>query len=413
MHALAVVVALITLAFIAQEIFRFLRLPRVLAYILVGILIGLEPIRSYWYTEADAQILAFLAQVGIVLLFFFSGLEISLKQFMRNLPVSFKVAFFNTAIPLTAGFLFAKYLGLGDYAAAVIGVSLSVSAASFSVDLLAEMNLLQSRLSQMILSVAAISDVLQLIVITLLFAAIRAPLGAAGVGNIFLNFLLFVVIFLGFRQVIAPRIIALAIAEKSHATHLTAALLITLILALVAEWLGFGFLIGAMAGGVLVRHILLSKAVHRPWEEHQLAESVHTFAFSFFVPMFFIWVGFNTRVGDLAQYWWLGLVFAVIATLGNVGGTVIAALLSKKSAGEGLVIGWGVNGKGDVELVVAVLAKELGILSEGPFAALVLMAVISMFLSPVMFQYMLKRCGPELLREHEISAQQSADIEAA
>ncbi len=407
MAALLLLVLLVALAFAAQELFRLLKLPRAIAYLLVGILIGLEPLKTLWYTEADARILDFLAQIGIVLMFFFSGLKISLRQFARNIPVSFRMSLLNTLFPLSAGFVAARQFGFAEAASAVIGVSLSVSAATFSVDMLEELNLLGSRLAQTILATATIADVLQLTVIALLLAAIQAKNGFESLGGVFANVVVFALIFLAFRQVLAPRIIALAVAEKSHATHFTAALLITLLLAIAAEALGLSALIGALAGGALVRHILMGKAVHKPWEEHQLAESVHTFTFGFFVPMFFIWVGYSTRLEYLAEHWWLGALFAAIATLGTMGGTLLGALLSRKSLEEGLVVGAGVNGKGDVELVIAALARQMGVIDDAGFSALVLMAMLTMFASPFLFRLLLKRYGPKLLSEGEITVQRA------
>jgi len=408
MEPLLLMVSLVALAFAAQEACRFLRFPRVIGYIGVGVLIGLQPLRALWYNGENTQILAFLAQVGIVLLFFFSGLEISLKQFRKNFSLSSKAAFLNTLIPLALGFLAARQLGFNDMASAVIGVSLSVSAASLSVELLEEMDLLKSRLAQAILSIAALSDVLQLVAISLLLAW----LGVSGTGlalyAVPLQFLAFALVFLFFRQIIAPKIIALAEAQQSHATHFSAALLITLLLAVIAEALGLGVLVGAMFGGALVRHILLSKAVHKPWEEHQLAESVHTFSFGFFVPMFYVWVGFNTGLTELAANWWLGLLFAVIASIGSLTGTILGSRGSGKSLNESLVIGWGINGKGDVELVLAALALKVGWIDAALFSTLVLMAALTMFASTFMFQRAVKQCTPELLKEGEISQEQAA-----
>ncbi len=98
---LAMLVALV-LAFLLSEIFRRFGLPRVIGQILAGIILGFPIIKSSLFTDETAPIFSFATNLGIILLFFFIGLEINLVQFRKNFKESSLIAVFNTLVPLLA-----------------------------------------------------------------------------------------------------------------------------------------------------------------------------------------------------------------------------------------------------------------------------------------------------------------------
>src|SRR3989338_6122243 len=106
---LAMLVALV-LAYFLSEIFRHFQLPRVIGQILAGIILGFPIIKSSLFTDETEPIFSFAANIGIILLFFFIGLEINLTQFRKNFSESSLISIFNTLVPLVAGFLVAKFL---------------------------------------------------------------------------------------------------------------------------------------------------------------------------------------------------------------------------------------------------------------------------------------------------------------
>ena len=162
-------------------------------------------------------------------------------------------------------------------------------------------------------------------------------------------------------------------------------------MASLAECLHIGALVGALFAGLTVRKILLTGEDKKPWEEHLISNTIHIISFGFLVPMFFIWIGITTDVVAIVDNIWLALIFLLIATIGTVGGSIIGAMRAKRSFNEGLLIGIGLNPKGDVELVLAAIALQMGLISKGIFSSLVFMALATTLISPVLFRYIITK----------------------
>ena len=109
-NALLVIFIALLLAYLISEIFRHFGLPRVIGQILAGVVLGIPLIKNLLFTEQIIPVFSFITNIGIILLFFFVGLEINLKKFRKNFRESSLIAVFNTLIPLTAGFLAGKFL---------------------------------------------------------------------------------------------------------------------------------------------------------------------------------------------------------------------------------------------------------------------------------------------------------------
>jgi Kef-type K+ transport system membrane component KefB len=176
--------------------------------------------------------------------------------------------------------------------------------------------------------------------------------------------------------------------EKSSTARFTGALLILLLIASLSELFGLGFIIGAMIAGMVVRQTIFKDVQIPNWEEHDIARSIHIISFGFLIPLFFVWVGLNTDISTVSANLFFVIILIAIALLGTVGGTAVAVMLNKGSFREGLIIGWGLTPKGDVELGIATLALKAGIITPAIFTSLVLMALITTIISPIMFKYL-------------------------
>src|SRR3989338_1457844 len=162
----AVLIALV-LAYLLSEIFSRFGLPRVIGQILAGIALGVPLMREALFTSDVMPVFSFITNIGIILLFFFVGLEINLSQFRKNFRESSLIAVFNTLIPLTAGFLVAKFLfGFGNLTSLVLGISVSVSSQAISLDILEELKLLKSKIGNLIITSGTVDDIFELLLIS-------------------------------------------------------------------------------------------------------------------------------------------------------------------------------------------------------------------------------------------------------
>jgi Kef-type K+ transport system membrane component KefB len=174
--------------------------------------------------------------------------------------------------------------------------------------------------------------------------------------------------------------------------------MITLSMEVLSDVAGLGSLFGALIAGIIVRNTLKSPdgGEQRIWESHILTRSVHTISFGFLVPLVFVWAGLNLNIGALMQELPLVGFLVVVAIVGMVLGSIIGVLLNKGTLKEGVLVGFGLSPKGDVELAIATLALSNGIITQNIFAAIIGMAIITTIISPLIFKRLLKTWGEEL-----------------
>ncbi|MBI2446056.1 cation:proton antiporter [Candidatus Micrarchaeota archaeon] len=385
---LGLLVAL-SLAFFFGEAAHRVGIARVIGQLLAGVLLALPAARAVLSLDGAGLGLSLLATVGSVLLFFFVGLEIDLREFQKNLKPAFSVAVLNTAIPLIAGFILMKALGYADAAALLVGMALAVSSVSASIDFLEELGLLRSKIGKFIVASGTVDDVLELILTGAVLALLHADLRQDGTPGLLTGIAVFLVLVAAFRAWLVPWALSFFEASQNKTAMLTGALILTLLMAFLGEYLGMGALIGAFLAGVLIRHQLDVKA-RRPWEEHQLTHNIHTLAFGFFVPLLFVSIGYQVDTGLALQNLPLGMMLTAVAIVGTVIGAALGVRVSGGTWKHGVIVGFGVSSKGDVELVIASLALSAGIIAAPLFNALVFMSLATTLVSPVAFRMLVR-----------------------
>ena len=270
----------------------------------------------------------------------------------------------------------------------IIGIALSVSAQSVSLGFLEELKLVKSKLGGIIISAGAVDDIIELILVSILLSFFQLTISAVPHTNLLLGLILFVITVMIARVWFIPYTLKFFDREKSSTARFTGALLIVFLIASLSELFGMGFLIGAMVAGMIVRQTIF-KDVHIPdWEEHDIARSIHIIAFGFLVPLFYVWVGLNTDISTIGANLFFVIILILITLFGTVGGSTLAIMFSGGSFREGLMIGWGLTPKGDIELAIATLALTAGIITPAIFTALVVMALFTTLISPLAFKYL-------------------------
>jgi len=386
----AVLICLASLFFVS-EVLQFFRIPRVVSQIGTGMIFGLPALSSVLLTAETSSILQFLAYIGQVLLLFFVGLQLDLRKSAKDVRNSLWISFFNTVFPLIGGFLLCKYVfELSTEASVIIGVCMSVSATAIALDLLEEVGKIKTRLARFIVSAGSIDDIVESVLFATILGFISTVSEHFSVFDLLVNIVIFLGILLLFRLLIIP--VVLRLAEKGtslSASLLSGGLIITLVLAVLADRLGVSAYIGALLGGIIMRHVLKSDH-HRPWELHEITRSVHNLAFGFLVPFFFLWVGMKTDISSIFTDFNFSFLVTLVAIIGTVGGTMLGYYLIEKDWKRAWLVGWAMNAKGDTELVMATLALSAGIITTQIFSSLIFMAVISTLISPIVFRYYLK-----------------------
>lgn len=377
------------------ELARKLNFPVVVGEILAGVMLGpslLGTLAPEWYTSfysSTGQMpLAFdgFRTIAVVLLLFVAGLEIELPLLWSYGRNSLKISSFGSVIPFLIGFGAAYFVPefFDEYRRSellvfslFLGTGMAITALPVIAKIMMDLNMLKSRVGITIITSAMIDDLLGWI----LFSVILSMLGTSGGGHslgytlgLTAGFVLFMLIF-GKRifDAILPWI-------NKHFAWPGGFLSITICLGLLGaaftEYLGIHAVFGAFIVGIAMGDTsnLTEKA----------KEIIHQFVNNFFAPLFFASVGL--KVDFVANFdLTLTVVIILLAFVGKLLGCVTGALVSKFSLNDSLIIGFGMNARGAMEIILATLALQNGLIEERMFVSLVIMAFVTSLTSgPVM-----------------------------
>lgn len=359
--------------------------PPVIGEIAAGIVLGPSVLGAAWPEGASALIptailpqLNVLAQVGVVLFVFLTGLELNTKLLRGRGHLSVVVSHVSIAVPflLGVGLAVAAYVkfapdGVGFLAFALfMGVSLSVTALPVLVRILKDTGMFRSEVGVVALTCAVVDDVTAWCLLALVVALVTASSMAGVLLTIGLA-----AVFTGFLFLVVRPLMARFFARTDSSTLRRAAplaLVGVLLCAMATEWIGVHAMFGAFIFGlVFPRGNVVEKWLH---------ENTGGLTTALMLPLFFAFSGLRTDIGLLAAdstlWLWCGGIL-LVAVLGKLGGAAIAARSVGETWNRSLQIGSLMNCRGLTELVVLNVGLDLGVLSPTMFTMLVLMALVS------------------------------------
>jgi Kef-type K+ transport system membrane component KefB len=365
--------------------------PAVVGEVLAGILLGPSLLGWAWpeaqsvlFPQDSLGVLKLLSQVGVCLFMFVVGLELELGLLRQKAQQAVLVSHVSILFPFALGVVAA--LGLySSYGAAgttftafalFMGVALSITAFPVLARILKERRMERTFLGTTAIACAAVDDATAWIILAFVVAITRATGLASTVIGLGLVIAFIAVMFILVRPQLPRWFNAESIdAESPTRSTLVAVLLVLLTSALATELIGVHALFGAFIAGVAM-------PAGKRFRE-QLLIRIENFSSLFLLPLFFAFSGLRTQVMllDDPASWLLCLGIIGVATLGKLGGTLVTARLTGMGWNDAFALGALMNTRGLVELVALNIGYDLGILSPRIFAMLVLMALVTTFLT--------------------------------
>lgn len=405
MFLLAVAVLLGAARFFG-EVARRLGQPSVLGEIAAGILLGPTLLGTLFPSVFNALFPAYgpvaiaigaFSLIAITLFLLVAGMEVDLSTLWRQGKSATSIAFFGMVIPFGLGYLaviampslfhFTGHTSLNLYAL-FFATALSISALPVIAKTLMDLNLYRSDIGMVVIASAMVNDLAGWII----FAMILGLMGSAVVSNgpdisytIMLT-LVFVVFMLTAGRWIINRVLPWINAHTSYPGGILGfSVTLGLLCAAFTEWVGIHAIFGAFILGIALgdsRHL-----------RERTRATIDQFISFIFAPIFFASIGLKV---NFIEHFDLLLVLMVLflGTLGKVGGCLLGARIGNFSRRESWAIGFAMNSRGAMEIILSLLALQVGLIGQPMFVALVILALVTSMTSGALLQFILKRKRP-------------------
>ena len=366
-----------------------LGLPVMIGELVAGLILGPPLLGIVHFTPT----LEFLAELGIFFAMFYAGMEMNPRELMEHVRSSLSVAAGGFLLPFAMGYVAVRYFGGTVYQSLFIGMGLSVTALAVGAVILQDMRIHKSAVGHIIMGAAIASDIFALVTFSILLGIV--PTGSIQLQSVFFvisKVVLFFGVTISVGHFVLPYFTKRI--EDVGGKGFTFALFSALIMAYMAELAGLHLVIGAFLAGQFVRKEIMREDIYKVIKDRFFGIS-----YGFLTPIFFASLAFHLHLKLSFQFIIFALVVTLVAFAGKFLGSAIGAKVSGKDLGESVVIGFGMNGRGAVELVIASVVIKLShdlmsrgiihepLLTQDQFSALVLMAFLTTLLTPIFLKW--------------------------
>lgn len=365
---------------------KAVNLPEVVGALLAGVILGPSALNLMSMQGDTGTLLGYVAEMGVIFLMFSAGLDTDLKELKANLGASFITALIGVIVPLIGGMIgYALYFGedLSNYdqmlQSLFVGVVLTATSVSITVETLREMGKLSGKVGMTILGAAIIDDILGMIVLAVVSSMKDTSVKPAAVLiKIVLYFVLILVLFL------ATTHLEFAFSKNDHKRRVAIfAIAFCFILAYVSE-VGFGI---ADITGAYFAGVMLCRSKIRDYVDIK----IHDVSTVFFSCIFFASVGLKVTMGGMTlKIWLFAVILTVIAIITKMIGCGLGAKICKFTWKESLQTGVGMISRGEVALIVAEKGRQVGLINEDLFAPIILVVIVTTLVTPILLKVVFK-----------------------
>ena len=365
---------------------RKFNMPQVVGGLLAGIILGPSLLNLISFEGTTGSYLEITAEIGVILLMFSAGLDTDLSELKENGVASFVTAAIGVIVPLLGGFLsYALYFhtDFGDFKevlkAVFVGVVLTATSVSITVETLRELGKLKGRVGTTILGAAVIDDVMGIIVLTVVTSIEDTSVNPM---TVLLKIVLYfiVIAIIAFVMFKCKKLIE-GPGEKRRMTIF--AIAFCFLLSYISEqFFGIADITGAYFAGLMLCNMKIGRYIKA---------RVEVPSYLIFSPVFFASIGIKTQLegmnGKLIGFCFILLVVAILTKIVGCG---LGAKICKYTNKEALQIGVGMVSRGEVALIVAQKGHACGMLDDVLFAPIVVVVIVTTLLTPILLKMVMK-----------------------
>ena len=358
---------------------RKLHAPMVAGEIVAGLLIGPSVLGLVNQNDFLAQ----MAEIGVLMLMFNAGLGTDLRDLIKTGPKAVLIACAGVAVPLGGGFLlyscFYGFAGVGTiefYEALFIGVIMTATSVSITVETLRELGKLKGIVGTTILSAAIVDDIIGIIVLTFVIGFKNSSVSPS---KVVINTVLFFVFAIGVGAIIYY-LFKFLDSKTPHSRRIPIfGLALCFAMAYIAEkYFGIADITGAFVAGIILCSIK---------DSEYIAQKMDISSYMLFGPVFFASIGLKTDIDGISSKLLLfSILFVLVALITKIIGCGLMAKLCRFKNKDALKIGVGMMTRGEVALIVAQKGLAVKMIDSVYFTTVILLIICSSLITPVVMK---------------------------
>ncbi|MDM0470362.1 cation:proton antiporter [Clostridium perfringens] len=354
------------------------KMPQVVGALLAGVILGPAVLNVLSETEFIQK----LAELGVIVLMFTAGLETDINQLKKTGKASFIIAVLGVIIPLAGGFFIASIFNKGNDVNTIlqnvfIGIILTATSVSITVETLKEMGKLSTRAGNAILGAAIIDDILGIIALTITTSLADPSINVI----IVLAKIVMFFIFAGLSGYLFHW--AFIKLDERYQRDLRRFVIIAFVFCLLLsfsaeEFFGVADITGAFIAGLVISDSNRSKYLNSRFE---------TLSYMLLSPIFFASIGIKVQLTAMTKTIFIfAILLLLVAILSKVIGCGLGARLCKYSNREAIQIGTGMISRGEVALIVANKGIAMGLMLQEFLAPVVIVVVVTTIVTPILLK---------------------------
>lgn len=362
---------LMVVVWVAGKVFRAMNLPVIFGELLGGIIVGPLILNIVDVTSPTIEV---LAELGIFFLMMHTGLDTDPKTLFRATKRSLLTSIVSLVLPFVSVFFITRYFGYDVEQALFFALALSITAVAIIARILKEYKIYHTKTGQTVMGAAIVNDILGL----MLFSVILNFVETGSLSFQALTWMSFKLLCFFGLIIFGGMKLSSHIAPILKDRGFTFALIVALALGLIAEYIGLHMIIGAFLAGLLIREEIVDEKVF-----HKIEDRIYGLSYSFLGPIFFASLAFNLDFSVFFEKPIFIVICFFVAVLAKLAGSSIPVFfqIRKVSFVEAILIGLSMNSRGAVDLVIASIGFNMGILDGEIFAILVFLILVTTLFS--------------------------------
>lgn len=378
---------ILILGAIVTVVFKWIKQPVVLGYIVAGFLAS--PHFEYLPSVTTEENIDFWAQIGIVVLLFSLGLEFSFKKLVRSGGSAVATALIIVAGMMCAGFGVGKFMGFNNISCMFLGGMLSMSSTTIIIKAFNDMGLRQKKFASLVLAVLVVEDLFAVLMMVVLSSiAINNSVEGTALLMSVGKLVFFLVIWFLVGVYVLPSLLGGIRRFLNSETLLVVSMGLCLGMAVFSVYCGFSLALGAFVMGSILAGTSYAERI-----EHVVNPVKDLFG-----AVFFISVGMMVQPDVLVSYWGPILILSGVVIVGMITFGTFGMLVTGQSLKVAIQSGFSLTQIGEFAFIIANLGMGLGVLDASLYPIVVAVSVITTFTTP----YFIKMSMPayEFLERH-------------